>query len=256
MPTCTQCSAPYIAAATSDEFCSNGCRFDATSLPKQATKRSRSLAREIEPWIRHAKQFGGVDAVWIAALDSPALSAPALGYLCAALRKGVASIKENEGYWTGEGRNRRLVQRPIKIALADAHADYLIRRLLSVSIAPKQIRIYTGRTLKYIAKMAETMDSLGELQAVCTTQANAGLTAANLEPGQRFARLVVTSIEQDGPPSKRIVHLLCDCEAQTTARANNLVTGRKKSCGCLRMERLHAARATTKQRREAEQVAA
>lgn len=54
--------------------------------------------------------------------------------------------------------------------------------------------------------------------------------------GKRFGRLVV--IEREGK-DKRHPHLICNCDCgnQISVNVEHLLTGRSKSCGCLRTEK-------------------
>jgi hypothetical protein len=59
----------------------------------------------------------------------------------------------------------------------------------------------------------------------------------SLEAGRRHGRLTVVRVDRDGPPSKWTVHCRCECSNSTTVRADVLLSGRAKSCGCLRRVR-------------------
>lgn len=61
--------------------------------------------------------------------------------------------------------------------------------------------------------------------------------------GSRFGKLTVLGCEYDD--NRCLVwRCLCDCGNETTAVANQLITGRKVSCGCFRKDaaRLHKGR--------------
>ncbi|QNK01743.1 hypothetical protein [Dyella telluris] len=52
--------------------------------------------------------------------------------------------------------------------------------------------------------------------------------------GQRFGRLVVTSLSHIHPAYGGKWHCVCDCGNKTVVLAKNLRGGNTKSCGCLR----------------------
>ncbi|MDO5555136.1 MAG: AP2 domain-containing protein [Clostridia bacterium] len=59
--------------------------------------------------------------------------------------------------------------------------------------------------------------------------------------GKRFGRLVVVERERT---DKRHPHLICNCDCgkQVSANVEQLLSGRTKSCGCLRIERTFVER--------------
>jgi hypothetical protein len=59
--------------------------------------------------------------------------------------------------------------------------------------------------------------------------------------GLRFERLTVVRIERD-KSNRKIAVLRCDCGTETTAKPSHLVRGEKRSCGCLRRERMAGIR--------------
>jgi len=62
-----------------------------------------------------------------------------------------------------------------------------------------------------------------------------------VEVGERFGRLHVIRRRR---PTELRVECVCDCGATASPRARDLFSGRSASCGCLRVERVHAATAT------------
>lgn len=59
--------------------------------------------------------------------------------------------------------------------------------------------------------------------------------------GLRFERLTVVRLERD-KSGRKVAVCRCDCGAETTAKPSHLVRGEKRSCGCLRRERMAAIR--------------
>ena len=57
-----------------------------------------------------------------------------------------------------------------------------------------------------------------------------GKCRPDIRAGQRFGRLLVVEDEQD----PQAVKTLCDCERVSLQPARSLLSGRHKSCGCLR----------------------
>jgi hypothetical protein len=57
-----------------------------------------------------------------------------------------------------------------------------------------------------------------------------------------FGRLEVTGFTR-APDGRRVVELRCDCGQAAEAKPSHLLRGEKRSCGCLRRERLAAMKA-------------
>ncbi len=62
--------------------------------------------------------------------------------------------------------------------------------------------------------------------------------------GQRFGRLVVEASHRAQPHGRWQSVVRCDCGTVKTVEESNVRSGRTESCGCLRLERVHAASAT------------
>lgn len=65
----------------------------------------------------------------------------------------------------------------------------------------------------------------------------ATLRRPELQIGQRFNRLVVTSLEYL-KENRRYVDTLCDCGTEHSVRVDSLGPGKTESCGCLQKEKL------------------
>jgi len=59
--------------------------------------------------------------------------------------------------------------------------------------------------------------------------------------GLRFERLIVLRVERD-KSGRKVAVCRCECGAETTAKPSHLLRGEKRSCGCLRRERMAAMR--------------
>ena len=60
--------------------------------------------------------------------------------------------------------------------------------------------------------------------------------------GQKFGRLTVLMIAENPRNRKTALECLCDCGNKTFATRNELISGQRKSCGCLKQERLEQYR--------------
>jgi hypothetical protein len=68
-----------------------------------------------------------------------------------------------------------------------------------------------------------------------------GVGGEIVDVGLRFERLEVVRMERDAT-GRKVAVCRCDCGGQTTAKPSHLLRGEKRSCGCLRRERIRARR--------------
>ena len=59
---------------------------------------------------------------------------------------------------------------------------------------------------------------------------------------QRFNKLVVIKLAGRHPHGDRLWECLCDCGKLTNVKSFRLVSGRTKSCGCIRVQHGHSGR--------------
>lgn len=73
-----------------------------------------------------------------------------------------------------------------------------------------------------------------------TTEQPFGWHTHDMVPGDKFNRLTVLSFSGRNRKSMLIWKCKCDCGNETLALGSHLITGRKKSCGCLGREATRA----------------
>lgn len=62
-----------------------------------------------------------------------------------------------------------------------------------------------------------------------------------IHPGERYGMLIVIRREADGPRRQCRYLCHCDCGNDIIVLGGSLRTGKTRSCGCLRRERMRAA---------------
>jgi hypothetical protein len=65
-----------------------------------------------------------------------------------------------------------------------------------------------------------------------------------IAPAMRFGRLTVVEAGRD-KTNRKVIVCFCDCGNETTAKPSHLLRGEKRSCGCLRRDRMAAMQKRT-----------
>jgi len=225
----------------------------------------------VEQYVRHAKRFGDPQAVYAtAATDS--LSGSDLGYLAARLAR-LDPKREANQFW--ESRHRR--GRWPKFRLSREQKVELVGRLLDEDVPVKTIAAYVQATTRWVFECrsdlmaeAECVELLRggpvDLREVTVSDpslygrlasimghgsdsaestpdrlSTSGIGGGIVTAGLRFERLTVLRIARD-PTGRKVAVCRCDCGTETTAKPSHLIRGEKRSCGCLRRERMAAMR--------------
>lgn len=68
-----------------------------------------------------------------------------------------------------------------------------------------------------------------------------GIGGEIVTAGLRFERLTVLRVDRDAS-GRKVAVCRCDCGAETTAKPSHLLRGEKRSCSCLRRERMAGIR--------------
>jgi hypothetical protein len=236
----------------------------------------------VEQYVRHAKRFGDPHTVYETAERDSLLAAADLGWLAAQLRR-LDPSREACRYRDGNGRlvsepKFKLTERQ-KDRLGRRLTDGIAAKTVTTYIGstPRWVKertpywravsewtILLGRIdIGYgppPVDLADTANVDGSLYRALSTVIGLGSNSSEstrdrlstsgiggeiVTVGLRFDRLEVVRIERDGS-GRRVAVCRCDCGNETSAKPSHLVRGEKRSCGCLRRERM----AEMKHRRE------
>jgi hypothetical protein len=227
----------------------------------------------VEQYVRHAKRFGDPQAVYATAATDR-LSGSDLGYLAA--RLGRLDPKREANHFRSGPRRERWP----KFRLSRGQKVELVGRLLDEGVPPKTIATYVQSTVRWVFECrsdliaeAECVELLragpvdlrevtvsdpslyGRLRAILgygvssakstpDRLSTSGIGGEIVTAGLRFERLTVLRIDRDAS-GRKVAVCRCDCGAETTAKPSHLVRGEKRSCGCLRRERMAAMKRPT-----------
>jgi hypothetical protein len=230
-----------------------------------------------EQYVRAAQRFGDAQTVYETAERDRLLSASELGWVAARLRRLDPTREAN--HWRDDHGRRHSWP---KFQLTERQRDRLGRRLLEGGIDDaKTVATYLGASRRWVAGRLDYWRAVSEwvrqagpghgidlldaasvdssLYGVLTTilghgsdsgsrtrdrLSTSGVGGDIVTAGLRFGRLEVVRLERDGS-NRKVAACRCDCGNETAAKPSHLLRGEKRSCGCLRRERMAAMKRET-----------
>jgi hypothetical protein len=238
----------------------------------------------VKRYVRHAERFGDPRTVFETAARDSSLSAVEVGYLAAQLRRLEPTEEGGQYWSGGGAARKRerwprfrLTEREKdRLGRQLLEADVPVKTIASyLGVTPRRVKDRTdywravsewvrlgGVVPGYgIGPPVDLLDAAGcdsSLYRVLATIMGHGSDSANstrdrlsrsgipgeiVTAGLRFGRLEVLHVERDHT-NRKIAVCRCDCGNETTAKPSHLLRGEKRSCGCLRRERMAATKRT------------